>query len=50
MAKNNNKTTVILDFTAAYNAFNEYLETPSEGYDKIPKLSLWERMKRLFKR
>lgn len=56
-AKAKNNGTITLDFTEAYNKYQEYLDTPCEGTMQIPedvkkevKLSYWQRFKNWFKK
>lgn len=52
-SKKNTKATkraINLDFTEAYKKFQEELDTPHEGTMTVPQLTIWERIKRFFKR
>lgn len=52
-SKKNTKATkraINLDFTEAYKKFQEELDTPHEGTMTVPQLTIWERIKRFFKK
>lgn len=52
-SKKNTKATkraINLDFTEAYMKFQEELDTPHEGTMKVPTLTMWQKIKRFFKR
>ena len=52
-SKKNTKATkraINLDFTEAYIAYQKELDTPHEGTMKAPKLTLWQKIKRYFKK
>lgn len=59
MAKTNTRKTtkgvITLDFTEAYNRYQEYLNEPCEGTMQIPepeikKPNIWQRIKNWFKK